>query len=232
MTLRPIFYDTETTGTNSETDYIIELAAFDPVNNLTFEELIKPLAPIPAGATAIHGITDQMVSEKPSFGEIGKKFIEFCSGPVVLIAHNNDGFDKLFIQNEFKRHQLQLPDWQYFDTLKWARKYRPDLPRHSLQHLREVYGFEANNAHRALDDVITLKRVFDAMTDDLPIDVLCSLINENRLIQIMPFGKYKGKALLAIPADYIQWLFKNGAMDKKENESLRKSFEKLGLIPA
>ncbi len=42
-----------------------------------------------------------------------------------------------------------------------------DLPRHSLQFLREVYGIEKNNAHRALDDVVVLYEVFQKMVDDL-----------------------------------------------------------------
>ncbi len=230
MAKRAIYYDTETTGVHFETDFIIELAAYDPVRNQTFEQLIKPDIPIPPSATAIHHITDEMVQDKPSFKEIATQFADFCSGDVVLIAHNNDRFDKLFIEQEFARGGVEVPDWNYLDSLKWARRYRPDLPRHSLQHLREVYGFAENNAHRALDDVIILQQVFEAMIDDLSIEEAYSLINQERAIQTMPFGKYKGKPLQQVPGDYIAWLFKNGALDKKENENLRKSFEKAGLL--
>ena len=94
-----------------------------------------------------------MVKEAPLFKEVGPQFIEFCSGDVILIAHNNDAFDKLFLEAEFSRAGLPMPHWIFIDTLKWSRKYRTDLPRHSLQFLREAYGIEANQAHRALDDV-------------------------------------------------------------------------------
>lgn len=229
MPKRPIYYDTETTGVSFESDYIIELSAYDPVLDKTFDELIKPGIPIPPGATAIHNITDDMVADKPLFKEVALKFIDFCAGDTVLIAHNNARFDEPFLKSEFKRSNLEFPNWHFLDTLLWARRYRPDLPRHSLQHLRETYGFPENNAHRALDDVITLQRVFEAMIDDLPMDMVYDLLNEERMIHTMPFGKYKGKPLELVPADYFKWLSKNGALDKKENESLRKSIEKLAL---
>ncbi len=94
--LRPIFYDTETTGVRPDKDRVIEIAAFDPVQNRTFEKLIDPGIPIPADATAIHHITNEMVADSPSFAQAGKEFVEFCSGETVLIAHNNDTFDMYF----------------------------------------------------------------------------------------------------------------------------------------
>src|SRR5262245_54565382 len=97
MPLRPIFYDTETTGIKPDKDRVIEIAAFDPINNRTFEKLINPGIPISPDATAVHNITNEMVSNCPSFVEIGNEFIEFCAGEVVLIAHNNDSFDLHFL---------------------------------------------------------------------------------------------------------------------------------------
>ena len=174
---RPIYYDTETTGLHSKSDRIIELAAFDPVNNRSFSKLINPGLPIPAEATAIHKISDQMVADAASFAEVGREFIEFCDGEIVLIAHNNDGFDRHFLVAEGKRAGLTWPDWPMVDSLKWARKYRPDLPRHSLQFLRKIYGITENNAHRALDDVVVLHQVFSAMIDDLSMEKVLELLN-------------------------------------------------------
>ncbi|MCH9634609.1 MAG: 3'-5' exonuclease DinG [Chlamydiae bacterium] len=230
MPLRAIFYDTETTGVSTKNDLIVEIAAYDPERDVSFEQLINPGIPIPPSATGIHHITDAMVSQKPSFKEVAQDFLDFCDGDVVLIAHNNDQFDQPLLEAEFSRHNLSFPNWKFLDSLKWARRYRPDLPRHSLQVLRENYGFPANNAHRALDDVITLHRVFDAMVDDLSIDTIYELLNVSQFIQIMPFGKYKGKPLQVVPPDYIQWLKSNGALDKNDNKDLKSSFEKLGLL--
>jgi len=230
MAKRPIFYDTETTGVKSDKDRIIEIAAYDPINDLNFVSFINPGMPIPPEATSIHHITDEMVAAGPTFKEVGQKFVEFCSDGGVLIAHNNDAFDKLFLEAEFKRAQLIIPQWEYLDSLKWARKYRPDLPKHSLQFLREVYGIPSNQAHRALDDVVVLHRIFSQMMDDLNIETALELMKQNLVLNRMPFGKHQGKALADIPRNYIRWLLDNGALDKTENAQLRQSFEKLGML--
>ena len=168
MALRFIFFDTETTGTFAGRDRIIEIAAFDPLKGKTFEMLINPGIPIPKDATFVHKITDEMVQQAPSFKEVASKFLEFCSGDVALIAHNNIAFDKPFLQAEMKRADLFIPtEWLFIDSLVWARRYRKDLPRHSLQYLRQIYGIKENQAHRALNDVMVLYEVFCCMTDDL-----------------------------------------------------------------
>lgn len=230
MAFRPIFYDTETTGVRSDKDRIIEIAAFDPTQNRTFVKLINPGCPIPAEASAIHHITDEMVKDCPDFSQIGKEFVEFCDGEAVLIAHNNDGFDVHFLRQEFSRHALTMPSWTFLDSLKWARRYRPDLPRHTLQFLREIYQIAENNAHRALDDVMVLHQVFSFMTDDLDIETILNLINKKREIHHMPFGKYQGKPLKDVPRDYVKWLANSGALEKPENAELRACFEKMDYL--
>lgn len=230
MKKRPIFYDTETTGINPKKDRIIEIAAYDPVENRSFCELVNPGFAIPPESTAIHHITDDMVADAPSFEEIGKKLTEFIPENTVMIAHNNDAFDKHFVEAEYDRNGIDLPPWEYLDSLKWARRYRPDLPRHALQHLREVYGIEANNAHRALDDVMVLYKIFSMMIDDLTIENCLELLNAFRTIDRMPFGKHQGKPLEKVPKSYIGWLAESGAFEKPQNQELKKSFEKLGAL--
>ncbi len=223
MTLRAIFWDTETTGIKPEKDRIIEIAAYDPVRNRSFEKFVNPGCPIPKEASAIHGITDEMVASADSFAKVGQEFIEFCDGEVMLVAHNNDAFDIHFLRQECNRYQLTLPTWKYFDTLKWARRYRNDLPRHSLQFLREVYEIPANNAHRALDDVIVLHQVYKYMVDDLIPEQVYQLLNKPKVIQHMPFGKYQGKLLKDVPTEYFEWLKNSGAFEKPENQELKEA---------
>lgn len=227
---RPIYYDTETTGIRSDKDRIIELAAYDPVENRSFCEFINPGMPISPEATKIHGISDEMVSSAMSFKEIGQAFAEFCPPNTVLIAHNNESFDKLFIEAEYKRSDLSIPNWIYLDSLKWSRRYRPDLPSHALQNLRITYGIEANNAHRALDDVMVLYQVFSQMIDDLPIETVLHLLSVQKSLDRMPFGKHQGKPLKDIPKTYVTWLAESGAFDKPQNKELKESFEKLGVL--
>jgi len=230
MALRAIFYDTETTGLRADSENIIEIAAYDPTLNRTFEKLVNPGRPIPAEASAIHHITNDMVASAPGFEEVAREFIQFCEGEVVLIAHNNDAFDIHFLRAEFARSKVEMPGWKFLDSLKWARRYRTDLPRHTLQFLREIYGIEANNAHRALDDVIVLHKVFSYMTDDLSMDEIYHLLNKPREIHHMPFGKYQGTPLKNVPKDYVKWMAGSGAFQKPENQELKLTFEKLGLL--
>jgi DNA polymerase-3 subunit epsilon len=230
MTKRPIYYDTETTGIRAGKDRITEIAAYDPIKDQTFCSLVNPECPIPAEVTAITHITDEMVKGAPLFKDVASRFLEFCSGDVVLIAHNNDSFDKPFLEAEFARSGLQLPPFQYLDSLKWARKYRSDLPRHTLQSLREVYGIQANQAHRALDDVLVLHQVFSRMIDDLDLHTALKLLLEAPAIVRMPFGKYAGKPLSEIPKDYVRWLSEQGALNKPENGALKEGFQKLGVL--
>lgn len=225
---RPIYYDTETTGIKPLIDRIIEIAAYDPVQDRSFEMLVNPGIPIPEEASRIHGITDEMVASAPSYKEVGQAFIDFCAGETVLIAHNNDNFDRHFLDHEAKRHGLPTPSWEMVDSLKWARKYRSDLPKHTLQYLRQVYGVEENNAHRAMDDVIVLWKIFSQMIDDLPMETVLELIREEGTT--MPFGKHAGKPLSDVPKNYLSWLQKEGALDKPENAALKMEIEKLGVL--
>jgi DNA polymerase-3 subunit epsilon len=220
---RLIFYDTETTGVRPDKDRIIEIAAYDATLNKTFCSFVNPKIPIPAEASAICNITDEMVENAPDFGAVAQQFVEFCEGDVLLVAHNNDAFDKLFLIEEFKRAQLVLPDYRYIDSLKWARKYRRDLPRHGLQYLREAYGIEANQAHRALDDVMVLARIFLLMIDDLTISEVLERLKAPQDVSTMPFGKHRGTPLERLPKNYVEWLASSGALEKPDNQILKKA---------
>ena len=122
--------------------------------------------------------------------------------------------------------------WRYFDTLLWARRYRPDLPRHSLQALREHFEIPANQAHRALDDVIVLHKVFEALVDDLTIQDILELFLAPKSFSTMPFGKYKGTPIEKVPGDYLKWLQGSGALDKDENAELKSALLEKNLIKA
>ena len=221
MAKRAIYFDTETTGLDVERELIIEIAAYDPEEDRTFASFVNPGKPIPEESVKICGITDEMVASAPTFAEVGRQFLDFCQGDVILVAHNGARFDQPLLENECKRHDLPLPACPFIDTLHWARKFRPDLPRHSLQYLREVYDIPANQAHRALDDVIILHTLFSRMIGNLTIEQVFHLLSQKQQLSSMPFGKYRGQPLGKVPKDYFTWLASSGALDKKENEQLR-----------
>ena len=68
------------------------------------------------------------------------------------------------------------------------------------------------------------------MTDDLSIDEIYTLINRPKEIHHMPFGKHQGVPLKNLPKDYLKWLAGSGAFSKAENQELKISLEKLGLL--
>ncbi|MBU6149320.1 MAG: DUF3820 family protein [Verrucomicrobia bacterium] len=220
---RLIFYDTETTGVRPDKDRIIEIAAFDATLNKTFCSFVNPQVSIPAEASAICNITDDMVANAPLFKDVAEQFLEFCQGDVILVAHNNDAFDKIFLKEEFKRSSLILPEFRYIDSLKWARKYRKDLPRHGLQYLREAYGISANQAHRALDDVMVLAQIFLAMIDDLSVNDIMERLAAPQDVSSMPFGKHRGTPIERLPKSYVEWLASSGALEKPDNLNLKKA---------
>ncbi|WP_201456822.1 putative quorum-sensing-regulated virulence factor [Chlamydia sp. 17-3921] len=218
-----IFYDTETTGTQIDKDRVIEIAAYNSSTRESFVTYVNPEIPVPEEASKIHGITTSMVTSAPTFPEAFRKFKEFCGDSSILVAHNNDGFDFPLLGKECRRHSLEPLSLRSIDSLKWAKKYRPDLPKHNLQYLRQVYGFAENQAHRALDDVIILYKVFTVLVGDLQPEQILSLLEESCHPKIfrMPFGKYKGKALTEIPNSYLAWLENQGALDKPENKDIK-----------
>ncbi len=227
----PIYFDTETTGIRTDKDRIIEIAAFNAETKETFVSFVNPGMPIPEESIKISHITDEMVKDAPTFKEIAAEFFKFCGPQGVLIAHNCDSFDRPILHHECKREQVEMPNFSYIDTLKWARKYRPDLPRHSLQYLRELYGVQENNAHRALDDVMVLYQVFSMMVDDLPLPTILDLLSKKEpMMKTMPFGKHKGVLLSKVPGHYLKWLHQSGALDKPDNEPLKKTLFEMGLI--
>jgi DNA polymerase III subunit epsilon len=228
--LRAIYYDLETTGVQTQKDRVVEIAAYDVVKDKEFVFLVNPGIPIPKEAEAVHGISDQMVENAPYFGEVVREFIEFCEGDCVLVAHNNDRFDWLVLQAECKRHDIELPEFKILDTLKWVRRYRPDLPKHSLQFLRASLGIEANQAHRALDDVKILHEIFTFFIGDLSWETVYSLMLKGKYPEKMPFGKYQGRPLGDVPKEYIIWLKGQGVFDKPENKELKEGLEKSGVL--
>lgn len=224
-----IFYDTETTGTQIDKDRVVEIAAYNGKTEETFVSYINPEIPIPKDASDIHGITTEMVVSSPLFPEVFEKFRAFCGSQAVLVAHNNDHFDQPLLEKECLRHGIAFLNCEFIDSLKWAQKYRPDLPKHNLQYLRQVYGFEENRAHRALDDVMILYQVFSALIGDLEPEQVIALIKETPHLKSfkMPFGKYRGKLLTEVPDSYITWLESQDLIDKPENKAIKAAIDAL-----
>ncbi|WP_037086288.1 DNA polymerase III subunit epsilon [Neorhizobium vignae] len=167
--MREIIFDTETTGLESKIDRVIEIGGIELINNFptgrTLHLYINPGdRKVHPDALAVHGITDEFLKDKPSFGDVAQQIIEFFDG-AKWIAHNAT-FDMGFMNAEFAR--LGLPPVmsdQVIDTLAMARRKHPMGPN-SLDALCRRYGID--NAHRtkhgALLDSELLAEVYIEMT--------------------------------------------------------------------
>ncbi|HNL82848.1 MAG TPA: 3'-5' exonuclease, partial [Chitinophagaceae bacterium] len=94
--INPIaFIDLETTGINISADRIVEIAIVKIAPDGTKQvkrKLINPLVPIPAGATEVHGITDEMVKDAPTFKQVANEVKQFLDG-CDIGGYNSNRFD-------------------------------------------------------------------------------------------------------------------------------------------
>ncbi|HFF8435627.1 3'-5' exonuclease [Serratia marcescens] len=76
--------DTETTGLDDKAE-IIEIAVIDAHGKVLLNTLVRPSKPIPTEATAIHGITDEMVKDAPTWPEVNPQLCSLISGKTIAI---------------------------------------------------------------------------------------------------------------------------------------------------
>lgn len=170
--MRQIVFDTETTGMPvTEGHRIIEIGAVELIDRrptgVTFHYYLNPDRAIDAGATAVHGITDDDLRDKPRFADIVDEFLAFIDGAEV-IAHNAV-FDTEFLNAELARipgaRSMETATRQITDTLAIAREKHPGQ-RNSLDALCRRYEVDnsARTKHGALLDAEILADVYLIMT--------------------------------------------------------------------
>ncbi|NBI43308.1 DNA polymerase III subunit epsilon [[Haemophilus] felis] len=173
--LRQIVLDTETTGMNQfgvhyEGHCIIEIGAVELINRRftgrSYHVYIKPDRPVDPEAVKVHGITDEMLEDKPRFSEIAEEFIEFIRDAELLI--HNAPFDVGFMDYEFSKIKSSVKTetlCSVTDTLTLARQMYPGK-RNSLDALCDRLGIDntKRTLHGALLDAEILADVYLAMT--------------------------------------------------------------------
>ena len=155
--------DIETTGLSFRTEKITEFGIMKYKNGEvidSFECFVNPEKPIPEEVVNITHITDEMVKDAPTIDQIMPKVLDFI-GDSVLVAHNAD-FDIGFIKYNCKQLGLELNN-TYIDTLRLAKDLFPDYKKYKLGLIADNLGIKVEVAHRALDDVDTLVKVFQVM---------------------------------------------------------------------
>lgn len=172
--MRQIILDTETTGLDPNDGHrVIEIGCIEMVNrrltDRTFHVYINPEREIDQEAIAVHGITNEFLTDKPNFSGIADEFIEFIRD-AELIAHNAP-FDVSFLEAELERIPgapsifSLMHGGAAVDTLSMAKEKRPGK-RNSLDALCRDYKVDASERtlHGALLDAELLTRVYLEMT--------------------------------------------------------------------
>jgi len=164
-----VVLDFETTGMKVDSCRVIEAGAVlvrgDDIVD-TFSELANPGVRIPGFIQGLTGITNAMVSGKPSPEEVMTRLYEFI-GDRPILAHNAS-FDKRFYFAEMKRAGIEC-DNHFFCSMMLARRLAPHSPNHKLGTLVDYFDVRTDdfNAHRALDDAAATARVWMKLRDSL-----------------------------------------------------------------
>lgn len=243
-----IIVDTETTSVKPLESELIELATGTLNQDFSWNiqsRLIKPNNPIPAEASAIHNITNKMVSDKNSIEkEIPwiTSVLKFQPGNY-FVAHNSE-FDRAVLSQNLSL-RIDREDQLFLDNQKnWICTWRlakvvysvvHQLNQHSLAYLR--YRLELNVPdelpnHRADTDVMCcgelfLRLVQDAISaglisTDLSGDEFLKKLHDlcwgPITLAYFPFGKHKGVKFSEVPQDYLEWAVLNLDSLKEGNE--------------
>lgn len=223
-----VFFDLETTGLNTATDRIVELAFLKVLPNGT-EEIkhlrINPEMQISEEAISIHGITNEDVKDAPTFKQVAKelaKFIEGCD----IAGYNSNKFDIPLLVEEFLRADVEF-DMKKRNIVDVQIIFMKKEPRT----LEAAYKFycqkELIGAHGALADTKATFEVLKSQVtfyNDLPNDVeeLSKFSSHNKNVdfagriiydeqkrELVNFGKYKGQLLedvLRKDPGYYSWV--------------------------
>ncbi|HEX6914450.1 MAG TPA: 3'-5' exonuclease [Chitinophagaceae bacterium] len=236
---RPIaFIDLETTGINLGTDRIVEIAIVrinTDGSKLNKRKLLNPLMPIPAEATAIHGISNEMVKDAPSFKQVAneiRQFIDNCD----LGGYNSNRFDIPMLVEEFLRAGMDF-------TVDGRKLVDVQRVFHLMEQrtLSAAYQFYCNKvlhgAHSAEADAEATWEILLAQVERYPnigdtIESICRFCGEEDVvdfgrrfikqngIEVFNFGKYKGKPVadvLRSEPQYYDWMMKGDfAMHTKQ----------------
>ncbi|WP_065424444.1 exonuclease domain-containing protein [Serratia marcescens] len=169
-----LILDTETTGLGEDAE-IVEITIINSHGAVLLNTLVKPTVAIPAEATAIHGITDEMVKDAPRWMDIHAEFCHLIAGNPVVTYNAN--YDTRLINQTAKLWGLedQLFNLRKSITIScamiaYAEHYGATDPRRGgfkwqkLTAAAEQQSVKIQGAeHRALSDCMTTLGVIKAM---------------------------------------------------------------------
>jgi len=234
-------FDLETTGIDVANDRIVEICVAKANMDGSVEvktRRINPTIPIPAEASAVHGIYDEDVVNEPTFKQIGKSMEQFLAG-CDLAGFNSNKFDIPLLVEEFLRADIpfEMKNRKLIDV---QRIYYMMEPRNLTAAFKFYCDKDLEGAHSAEADVLATLQVLDAQVhkyENTPMknsegetvypikndmELLGKLSENNRIdfagrmiykdgVEVFNFGKYKGKPVeevLKTDPGYYGWLLK------------------------
>lgn len=233
--------DTETCALGPGRDRIVQFCAQQLDGDLrvldTWTELVNPGRPIPSAATAVHGITNDMVRGVPGFAHFAPRLRQLFRPDTVFMAYNA-GFDFGVLNSEFVRCSVDpLPlDQPILDPLQIERKV---TSRSLGPTYRRYTGQSLENAHTADADVHAmvevLRRQRQVHSDLLPADLeelvdwpqtptrpkrKGHLYKDDAGVVRLGFGKHAGKPALEVP-DYLAWMLEEDFPERTKKQVRR-----------
>ena len=227
--VRPIcFFDLETTGINISKDRIVEISVLKIFPNGNKESktwLVNPKIPIPDEVSNIHGITDDMVMNEPSFDSIGvhvKDMIDKCD----LGGFNSNKFDIPLLAEEFLRNEIDfnLENVKCIDVQNIFHK----MEKRTLGAAYKFYcQKDLIDAHSSKADTLATFEVLEAQIEKYSelennVDFLSDFSSRNKSVDLagfiiynkdnipcFSFGKHKGKTvdfIIENEPGYLGWI--------------------------
>ncbi len=229
--------DTETTGADTTVDRVVQLALvrLDPDGSREeFETLVNPGEPIPAEATAIHGITDEAVKFAPPFRRIAPEIVQRTAG-CDLTGFNLIRFDIPLLLNEFRRagetwdlSGVRILDAQIFYHMMEPRDLSAAYKFYCGKELKGAHGALADT-RATLDVLLEQVRRYPELPDDVAgLDALCNrpdprFVDRDRRFRwrngepVFNFGEHKGRLLLDVAkssTSYLEWMLRKNFSDE------------------
>ena len=223
-----VFFDLETTGTNINSDRIVEISYIKvhPNGNEESKTLrINPEMPIPEESSKIHGIYDEDIVDCPTFKEVAKSIAKDIEG-ADLAGFNSIRFDIPVLAEEFLRADvdIDLSRRKFVDVQVIFHK----MEQRTLEAAYLFYcGKTLEDAHSAEADTRATYEVLKAQLERYPnlendVDFLADFSTHNRNvdfagrmiydendIEVFNFGKYKGvpvEEVLEKDPGYFNWI--------------------------
>lgn len=160
-------FDSETTGLLPHKDDVVQLGAVRVIGGRivpgeAIDTLVNPGRPIPPASTAVHGVSDAMVTDAPDIVAVGQRFHAFCTG-AVIVAHNAP-FDMAFLRRDAGRMGVAW-DHPILDTVLLSAVVFGASQTHTLDALCNRLGIAIDERlrHTALGDAMATAEALIAL---------------------------------------------------------------------